>query len=81
MFTGKTAVSLVARGGTTDCAVSPVHNVFDARPPHALLPGNLVSSGVMSCRRVQVGNALEGPQWSGSTQRLLRLSDEHVVSE
>jgi len=45
MITGKTAVSLVARGGTTDCAVSPVHSVFDAPPPHARLPGNLVSSG------------------------------------
>src|SRR5215813_10678204 len=35
MITGKTAVSLVARGGT-DCAVSPVHNVFDAPPCRAL---------------------------------------------
>jgi hypothetical protein len=35
MITGKTAVSLVARGGTTGWAVSPVHNVFDAPPPHA----------------------------------------------
>ena len=48
MITGKIAVSLVARGGTTDCAVSPVHNVFDAPPPHARLPGNLVSSGVLA---------------------------------
>lgn len=46
MITGKTAVSLMARGGTKDCAVSPVHNVFHAPPPHARLPGNLVSSGV-----------------------------------
>src|SRR5262245_2913429 len=43
MITGKTAVSLVARGGAT--AVAPVHNVFDTPPPHARLPGNLVSSG------------------------------------
>ena len=49
MITRKTAISLVARGGTTDCAVSPVHNVFDAPPPHARLPGNLVSSGVKCC--------------------------------
>src|SRR5215813_1439530 len=41
MITGKTAVSLVARGGT-DCAVSPVHNVFDAPP----------------CRELDVGAAL-----------------------
>src|SRR5262245_51539967 len=46
MITGKTAVSLVARGGTTDSAISPVHNVVDAPPPHARLPGNLVSFGV-----------------------------------
>jgi hypothetical protein len=43
-------------------------------------PGNLTLCA-MSCHRVQVGNALEGAQWSGSTQRLLRLGDEHVVSE
>src|SRR5262245_1871463 len=48
MITGKTAVSLVARGGTTDCAVSRVHNGFDAPQPHALLPCNLVSSGSSS---------------------------------
>src|SRR5262245_43716864 len=45
MITGKTAVSLVARGGTTDCAVSPVHNVFDAPPPHARLPGTWSAPG------------------------------------
>src|SRR5215813_6920288 len=62
MITGKTAVSLVARGGTTDCAVSPVHNVFDAPPPHARLPGNLVSSGVrFGCRCDLPGAALARP--------------------
>jgi hypothetical protein len=56
MITGRTAVSLMARGGTTDCAVSPVHNVFDAPPPHARLPGNLVGSG-SKCEKLNVSKS------------------------